>query len=42
VKFGATGQIVSLEPPVFQIQNGKPTVVHPAAIRQGELRLGVK
>jgi branched-chain amino acid transport system substrate-binding protein len=42
VKFGSTGQIVSLEPPVFQIQNGKPTVVHPAAIRQGELRLGVK
>lgn len=42
VKFGPTGQIVSLEPPVFQIQNGRPTVVHPAAIRQGELRLGVK
>jgi branched-chain amino acid transport system substrate-binding protein len=42
VKFGPTGQIVSLEPPVFQIQKGKPTVIHPAAIRQGELRLGVK
>jgi branched-chain amino acid transport system substrate-binding protein len=42
VKFGATGQIVSLEPPVFQIQGGKPTVIHPAAIKQGELRLGVK
>ncbi|TAK81279.1 MAG: ABC transporter substrate-binding protein [Betaproteobacteria bacterium] len=42
VKFGPTGQIVSLEPPVFQIQGGKPTVIHPAAIRQGELRLGVK
>lgn len=42
VKFGATGQITSLEPPVFQIQNGKPTVIHPAAIRQGQLQLGVK
>lgn len=42
VKFGPTGQIVSLEPPVFQIQGGKPTVIHPAAIRQGELRFGVK
>jgi len=41
VKFGPTGQIVSLEPPVFQIQKGKPTVIHPAAIKQGELRLGV-
>jgi branched-chain amino acid transport system substrate-binding protein len=42
VKFGPTGQIVSLEPPVFQIQQGKPTVIHPAAIKQGELRLGVR
>ncbi|MDH4325308.1 MAG: amino acid ABC transporter substrate-binding protein [Betaproteobacteria bacterium] len=41
VKFGPNGQITSLEPPVFQIQNGKPTVIHPAAIRQGELQLGV-
>ncbi|MEY3626704.1 MAG: hypothetical protein RL163_1203 [Pseudomonadota bacterium] len=42
VKFGLTGQITSLEPPVFQIQNAKPIVVHPAAIRQGELKMGVK
>jgi branched-chain amino acid transport system substrate-binding protein len=42
VKFGPTGQITSLEPPVFQIQNAKPIVVHPAAIRQGELKMGVK
>ena len=41
VKFGPNGQITSLEPPVFQIQNGKPTVIHPTAIRQGELQLGV-
>jgi branched-chain amino acid transport system substrate-binding protein len=42
VKFGPTGQIDSLEPPVFQIQQGKPTVIHPPAIKQGELRLGAK
>ena len=42
VKFGPTRQIVSLEPPVFQIQKGRPTVIHPAVIKQGELQLGVK
>jgi branched-chain amino acid transport system substrate-binding protein len=42
VKFGPTGQITSLEPPVFQIQGGKTVVVHPAPIKQGEFRLGVK
>jgi branched-chain amino acid transport system substrate-binding protein len=42
VQFGPTGQINSLEPPVFQIQKGKPVVVHPPAIRQGELKLGVQ
>lgn len=42
VKFGPTGQITSLEPPVFQIQKGKPVVIHPAAIRQSDLQLGVK
>ena len=41
VKFGSTGQITSLEPPVFQIQNGKPVVIHPKAVKQGELQLGV-
>jgi len=42
VKFGPTGQITSLEPPVFQIQNAKPVVVHPAAIKQGDVKIGVK
>ncbi|MGE0314223.1 MAG: amino acid ABC transporter substrate-binding protein [Lautropia sp.] len=42
VKFGANGQINSLEPPVFQIQAGKTVVVYPEAIKQGEFRLGVK
>jgi len=42
VRFGPTGQINSLEPPVFQIQGAKAIVVHPPEIKQGELRLGVK
>ncbi|MEO8922615.1 MAG: amino acid ABC transporter substrate-binding protein [Caldimonas sp.] len=42
VRFGSDGQIDSLEPPVFQIQGGKPIVIFPTAIKQGELRLGVK
>lgn len=41
VKFGANGQIDSLEPPVFQIQNKKPVVLFPQAIKQGEFKLGV-
>ena len=41
VRFGANGQINSLEPPVFQIQNGKTVVIYPDAIRQGDLQLGV-
>lgn len=39
VKFGPTGQITSLEPPVFQIQNAKPVVIHPAAIKQADFKL---
>lgn len=41
VKFGPTGQINSLEPPVFQLQGGKPVVLSPAIIKQGEFKLGV-
>ncbi len=41
VKFGSNGQINSLEPPVFQIQNAKPVVLYPDAIKQGEFKLGV-
>ena len=41
VKFGPNGQIDSLEPPVFQLQGGKPVVLSPALIKQGEFRLGV-
>lgn len=42
VRFGDDGQITSLEPPVFQIQNGKHVVVFPEAIAQGEFQLGVE
>ena len=41
VKFGPTGQINSLEPPVFQLQGGKPVVLSHALIKQGEFKLGV-
>lgn len=41
VKFGPNGQINSLDPPVFQIQNGKPVVLFPDAIKQGDLKVGV-
>jgi branched-chain amino acid transport system substrate-binding protein len=38
VKFGANGQINSLEPPVFQIQGGKHVVIYPKDIKQGDLK----
>lgn len=42
IKFGATGQITSLDPPVFQIQGGKPVVLFPDYVKQGDLKTGVK
>jgi branched-chain amino acid transport system substrate-binding protein len=38
IKFGANGQIVSLQPPVFQVQGGKPLVLYPRDIAQATLR----
>ena len=38
VKFGPSGQITSLKPPVFQIQGGKPLVLYPADIKQADLQ----
>lgn len=38
VRFGPTGQINSLDPPVFQIQNAKTVVIFPDVIKQGELK----
>jgi len=42
IKFGPNGQITSLDPPVFQIQDGKPVVIFPEYIKQDELKFGVK
>lgn len=41
VRFGPTGQIVSLEPPAFQIQDGKAKVFYPAAVKQTDLQFGI-
>ena len=38
VKFGPSGQITSLQPPVFQLVGGKPVVLWPESIKQGEVR----
>jgi branched-chain amino acid transport system substrate-binding protein len=42
IKFGPTGQISSLDPPVFQLQGGKPVVIFPDYVKQAELRFGVQ
>jgi branched-chain amino acid transport system substrate-binding protein len=42
IKFGPTGQISSLDPPVFQLQGGKPMVIFPDYIKQADLKLGVR
>ncbi len=41
IKFGPTGQVTSLQPPVFQIQGGKPMVIVPDEIKQAEFKFGV-
>lgn len=40
IKFGETGQITSLEPPVFQIQDGAAKIVFPDAVKQADMRYG--
>jgi branched-chain amino acid transport system substrate-binding protein len=42
IRFGSTGQIISLKPPVFQIQGGTQVVIYPPEIQQAEFRIGVK
>ena len=42
IKFGPDGQIISLKPPVFQVQEGKQAVIYPPEIKQSEFRIGVK
>lgn len=41
IRFGKSGQITSLQPPVFQIQNGKPVVIFPEAIKQSDIIFGI-
>ncbi|WP_084174904.1 amino acid ABC transporter substrate-binding protein [Afifella pfennigii] len=40
VRFSETGQINSLEPPVFQIQDGTAKVVFPEDVKQADMRYG--
>jgi len=40
VHFGKNGQIDSLEPPVFQIQDGKARTIFPESIKQSDMRFG--
>ena len=42
IKFGPTGQVHSLEPPVFQIMGGKPIVIYPTAIKQSDFNFIAK
>ncbi|NQU02932.1 MAG: amino acid ABC transporter substrate-binding protein [Syntrophaceae bacterium] len=42
IRYGPTGQIISLKPPVFQIQGGTQVVIYPPEIQQAEFRIGVK
>ncbi|MCD1632233.1 amino acid ABC transporter substrate-binding protein [Martelella mediterranea] len=40
VHFGENGQIDSLEPPVFQIQDGATKTIYPEEIKQADMRFG--
>lgn len=40
VRFGKNGQNNTSAPLVFQIQNGKPVVIHPRGVATGQLKLG--
>ena len=42
IKFGPTGQISSLDPPVFQLQGGRPVVIFPDYVKQAEFKFGVQ
>jgi branched-chain amino acid transport system substrate-binding protein len=42
IKFGPNGQISSLDPPMFQLQGGKPVVIYPDYVKQGEFKFGVQ
>ena len=38
LRFGPTGQVDTLKPPVFQIQGGQPLVLYPTDIQQAQFR----
>jgi len=40
VRFGPTGQISSLKPPLIQIQNGEFQIIYPPEIKTADLKLG--
>jgi branched-chain amino acid transport system substrate-binding protein len=40
VAFGETGQITSLDPPAFQIQDGVARIIFPEAIKQADMKFG--
>jgi branched-chain amino acid transport system substrate-binding protein len=42
VRFAPNGQNIGLDPPVFQIQDGRQVVIYPAAVKQADFRIGVK
>ena len=42
IKFGPNGQISSLDPPMFQLQGGRPVVIFPDYVKQGEFKFGVQ
>ena len=39
IKFGPTGQNITADNPIFQIQNRKIVMIAPAAVKQGDLQL---
>lgn len=40
IVFGETGQITSLKPPAFQIQDGMTRIVYPEAVKQADMNFG--
>lgn len=40
IVFGETGQITSLKPPAFQIQDGMTRIVYPDAVKQADMNFG--
>jgi branched-chain amino acid transport system substrate-binding protein len=41
VAFSKQGYATSYQPPIFQVQGGKPVVLFPPAVKQAEFAFGV-